>query len=320
MSWPFSFQGLLRDFSSCLPPQYRQRRPSRVRRRYLVGLIDQFSQLRRRVVTGDAAVLVAQQGPPVFLGNTRCPEPSPEGVLQVVNTDRGESLRCRSQEAFLVLLRRPDPCLLPGRIVHAMNRRRLAVPVGHPIREYPDRIQAALPLDGRLGHRVQHDQPFLSILHARSLVPASKIRRNQEDAGIEFRYRDLPVPPQLDHLLLPRAAVDLVERHSPQVVRQFREQQRLLFPRKRVGRSPRSLLVQLADHRYRVQPGSFLFVTPFPGAQVENADDPLQGDVHRPWVTPGFTLPVDVLPGFSLSLMYGASDSSSTCMSGRLPM
>lgn len=33
----------MRDFSSCLPPQYRQRRPSRVRRRYLVGLIDQFS-------------------------------------------------------------------------------------------------------------------------------------------------------------------------------------------------------------------------------------------------------------------------------------
>lgn len=114
MNWPFSFQGLLRGFSSCLPPQYRQRRPSRVRRRYLVGLIDQFSQLRRRVVTGDAAVLVAQQGPPVFLGYTGCPEPSPEGVLQVVDADRGESLRRRTQEAFLVLLRRPNPGLLPG--------------------------------------------------------------------------------------------------------------------------------------------------------------------------------------------------------------
>ena len=55
MSWPFSFQGLLRDFSSCLSPQYRQRRLSRVRRRYLVGLIIQFSQFGR----GDAAILMA---------------------------------------------------------------------------------------------------------------------------------------------------------------------------------------------------------------------------------------------------------------------
>jgi len=44
MSWSFSFQGLLRDFSSCLPPQYRQRRSPRIRCRYLVGLIDQLAQ------------------------------------------------------------------------------------------------------------------------------------------------------------------------------------------------------------------------------------------------------------------------------------
>lgn len=37
-------------------------------------------------------------------------------------------------------------------------------------------------------------------------------------------------------------------------------------------------------------------------------------------VTLGFTLPVDALLGFSLSLMYGESDSSSTCVSGRSPM
>jgi len=74
-------------FSSCLPPQYRQRRPSRIRRRYLVGLIDQLAQFGRRVVAGDAAVLVAQQGPSVFLGYTGCPESSTECVLQVVNGD-----------------------------------------------------------------------------------------------------------------------------------------------------------------------------------------------------------------------------------------
>jgi len=34
----------------------------------------------------------------------RCTKSSPEGVFQVVDADRGEFLRCRSQEAFLVLL------------------------------------------------------------------------------------------------------------------------------------------------------------------------------------------------------------------------
>ena len=67
-----------------------------------------------------------------------------------------------------------------------MNRCRLAVPGGRPIQKYPDRIQATLPLDDRLGHGIQHSQPFLSVLHARSPVPAAKIRRNQEHAGVEL--------------------------------------------------------------------------------------------------------------------------------------
>ena len=54
-------------FSSCLPPQYRQRRPSRIRRRYLVGLIDQLAQFGRRVVAGDAVVLVAQRRTKSFI-------------------------------------------------------------------------------------------------------------------------------------------------------------------------------------------------------------------------------------------------------------
>lgn len=75
-----------------------------------------------------------------------------------------------------------------------MNRCRLAVPVGHPVREYPDWIQATLLLDDRLGHRVQHDQPFLSVLHARSLFLPSKpegirsMLMSNSDTGI-------PVPP-----------------------------------------------------------------------------------------------------------------------------
>ena len=36
--------------------------------------------------------------------DTRCPTSYPKGVFQVVDADRGEFLRCRSQETFLVLL------------------------------------------------------------------------------------------------------------------------------------------------------------------------------------------------------------------------
>lgn len=68
-----------------------------------------------------------------------------------------------------------------------MNRCPLAVPVGHPIREYPDWIQAALPLDDRLGHGVQHDQPFLSVLHTRSLVPAAGMRSLKSRAASAFQ-------------------------------------------------------------------------------------------------------------------------------------
>ncbi len=75
-------------FSACLPPQYRQRRSPRIRRRYLVGLIDQFAQFGRRVVAGDAPVLVAQQDLPVFLRHACGAKPATERVLQVMHADR----------------------------------------------------------------------------------------------------------------------------------------------------------------------------------------------------------------------------------------
>ena len=46
MSWPFSFQGLLRDSSSCLPPQYRQHRPAGAGSRYLVDVLSVASEVR----------------------------------------------------------------------------------------------------------------------------------------------------------------------------------------------------------------------------------------------------------------------------------
>ena len=74
--------GLLRGlFSSCLPPQYRQRWASRIRCRYLVGFIDQLAQFGCRVMAGDAAVLVAQQDLPVFFRYAGGAKPATERVL-----------------------------------------------------------------------------------------------------------------------------------------------------------------------------------------------------------------------------------------------
>ncbi len=101
MSWSFSFQGLLRDFSSCLPPQYRQRRSPRIGRRYLVDLIDQLAQFGRRVVAGDAPVLVTQQDLPVFLRHAGGTKPATERVLQVMHADRRKTRWCCSVEALL---------------------------------------------------------------------------------------------------------------------------------------------------------------------------------------------------------------------------
>lgn len=68
-----------------------------------------------------------------------------------------------------------------------MNRCRLAVPAGHPIWEYPDQIQATLPLDDRFGHRVKHDQPFVSVLVPRALMSVTKIRRYEKGADVDLR-------------------------------------------------------------------------------------------------------------------------------------
>lgn len=78
------FAGL---FSSSHSPQNCQGRPASVGDRNPVSFIDQFAQLGGRVVTGDVAVLVAQQSFPVFLCYLNCPKSSAEGVLQIVNAD-----------------------------------------------------------------------------------------------------------------------------------------------------------------------------------------------------------------------------------------
>lgn len=128
-------------FSTRLPPQYRQRRSPRIRRRYLVGLIDQLAQFGRRVVAGDAAVLVTQQDLPVFLRHAGGTKPATERVLQVMHAGRRKTRRCRSLEALLVHRGRPIPCLAPRRVVHAVHRSGVAILVGLTVGKHPYRIQ-----------------------------------------------------------------------------------------------------------------------------------------------------------------------------------
>ena len=128
-------------FSTRLPPQYRQCRSPRIRRRYLVGLIDQLAQFGRRVVAGDAAVLVTQQDLPVFLRHACGAKPATERVLQVMHADRRKTRRCRSLEALLVHRGRPFPCLAPRRVVHAVHRSGIAILVGLTVGKHPYRIQ-----------------------------------------------------------------------------------------------------------------------------------------------------------------------------------
>jgi len=52
-------------------------------------------QLSAGVVTGDAAVLMAEQCFAILLSHACCTLPSAKGVLQVVNADPGEPIVCR---------------------------------------------------------------------------------------------------------------------------------------------------------------------------------------------------------------------------------
>ncbi|MCY1562991.1 hypothetical protein D9M68_1004640 [compost metagenome] len=56
--------------------------------------------------------------------------------------------------------------------------------VGYPVREYPDRIQAALPLDDGFRHVVQHHQPFIAILDPGFLMPATDGRATRRRESI----------------------------------------------------------------------------------------------------------------------------------------
>jgi hypothetical protein len=85
------------------------------------------------------------------------------------------------------------------------------------------RIELAAFVHHRLRDLVQYDQPILPVFHQPTW--------HQENRRAELGQLHFPLPPQLTHLLLAGAGVDLEERHlAIRVGRQFREQQILLFP------------------------------------------------------------------------------------------
>jgi hypothetical protein len=90
---------------------------------------------------------VAEQCFPILLSHTCSTQPSPKGVLQVVNSDSGKAVMCRPQEFLLPLLRRTDACLLPGRVIHAVNCRFIPITIWLAKREHVERMLAALFLD-----------------------------------------------------------------------------------------------------------------------------------------------------------------------------
>jgi len=161
-------------------------------------------------MTGDTAVLVPEQSFPVFLGHSSGAQPSAESMLEVMDADSQKAVMCWPQVLFLPLLRRPDPRLLPARVIHAVHSRLIPFANWLAKRKHEQRVLSALPLKYRLDHVVHHHQALIPVFHAS------------------------PIPLKLAYLLLPASRVDLKHRHDLQVRGQFGEQDRLLFPRKRL--------------------------------------------------------------------------------------
>src|SRR6267378_4013827 len=122
-------------------------------------------------------------------------------MLEIVHTD----------------LRSPSTptCRLPRRVVHR----------SHPTvtkQEHILRVLTTDAVDDGLGHLVQHDEPFLSVLH---LTP-----RDDEHTGLELFDYHFPFPLQTTDFLIATSGVDLKQRHTRQMARQLLEQPGLLIP------------------------------------------------------------------------------------------
>src|SRR6516165_4744386 len=138
-----------------------------------------------------------------------------------MNTDGPESRRARSAELRLVSRRRPPPRRLPARVVHPQLWMSL-------VSEDELVVNSATLLDHGPRDPVQHDVPIDPIFHVSP--------RDDEDGSLELRNPNLPTPSQAADLVLPRARVNLEERHPGEVRRKLREPEALLLHRERIRR------------------------------------------------------------------------------------
>mgnify|MGYP003434275353 CR=1 FL=1 len=144
-------------------------------------------ELSARVVTGDAAVLVAQKCLSVFFGYACRSKATAKRVFQIVNPDR-QIARVSGAKVFLLPeFRRSHSRLLPSRVVHPVH----CVAV---VRKNPFLVQAALLINDRLGNAVHHYHALVAILHVSPFVSVAKVSRDQEHADAELRHRNFPIP------------------------------------------------------------------------------------------------------------------------------
>jgi len=78
----------------------------------------------------------------------------------------------------------------------------LAVSIVLSVRKYPNRIKPTLSLHDRLGYVVEHNEVLVAVLDPGALMLATKVRRYEKYAGVEFRNRYLPIPAKLHDFLL----------------------------------------------------------------------------------------------------------------------
>lgn len=105
------------------------------------------------------------------------------------------------------------------------------------VREHELRMLTPLFIHDASRNRVQHNDPFLTILGLELVVA-----RQHKHTCLKLRELHLPVPSELTHFLFPATGVDLVQGHPLQVPRQLPEQAVLFFPTQRIGLSCRPLL------------------------------------------------------------------------------
>ena len=159
------------------------------------------------------------------------------------------------------------PCELPSPIVNALRR---VATIGE------DELGVFTPLfvDDRAGNRIEHHNPFLTVLGLKLVV-----NWKDEHTRIQFRNLNLPIPTQLQNFLLATAGIYFEERDPLQMRRQFSEQAILLLPTQWIRLTFGALLH--FDQRRSIKPRHTIVVPPDSGRQIQNPTNTAEFFVDR---------------------------------------